>query len=206
MKYVSIDIETTGLDPEKDQILEISMIVDDLEKPEVPLEELHFLNILLDLDRIQGNPIALEMNSDIIKEIVLSQKEQMGYSALDSSKVFTTPDSVTKLILLFFKFLGIDRNKGITFAGKNIASFDIPFMRAFIPGFKENIIVKHRVLDPSIFFLLPTDNSSPNLSQCLERASMESTVSHRAYDDALQVIKLIRHISNSNKERLHTKI
>ena len=42
MKYVSIDLECTGLDEESCQIIEIGAVIDDSLYPEIPIKSLPF--------------------------------------------------------------------------------------------------------------------------------------------------------------------
>ena len=65
-KYVSIDIETTGLDPQTCQILEIGMVVEDWQ---TPIEDLPCLTFLVDPGIIVGEPYALQMNSQVLLDI-----------------------------------------------------------------------------------------------------------------------------------------
>lgn len=68
MKYVSIDLETTGLDPEKHQILTFSGILDNTEK-ELDYDESPKFNIYVLREDIVGSPFAIGMNSEIIERI-----------------------------------------------------------------------------------------------------------------------------------------
>lgn len=75
MKFLSIDIETTGLDPHNNQILEFGAIAIDTSYPTVPyIAEFRAVFIHQELT---GNPIALTMNSKLIDDIgfVLKSKE-----------------------------------------------------------------------------------------------------------------------------------
>lgn len=68
MKYVSIDLETTGLDPEKCQILSFSGILEDTTK-QLDFLEIPKFNIYVLREEITGSPFALKMNSEIIERI-----------------------------------------------------------------------------------------------------------------------------------------
>jgi len=68
MKYVSIDLETTGLNSEKYQILTFSAILEDT-TTKLPFEECPKLNIYILRDEILGSPFAINMNSRIIAAI-----------------------------------------------------------------------------------------------------------------------------------------
>ena len=47
MRYTSIDIETTGLDPERHEILSIGIIIEDTEK-KLPYNEVPKLHLAID--------------------------------------------------------------------------------------------------------------------------------------------------------------
>jgi DNA polymerase III alpha subunit (gram-positive type) len=68
MKYVSIDIETSGLDPEKNCILSIGAIIEDTEN-KLPFEECPKFNAIILQREIVGSPRAITMNKDIINLI-----------------------------------------------------------------------------------------------------------------------------------------
>jgi DNA polymerase III epsilon subunit-like protein len=68
MKYVSIDLETTGLNPHLHQILEFGAVIDDLSKP-LNIDKLPRLHFYIDNGNITGDPYALTLNAGIIKTI-----------------------------------------------------------------------------------------------------------------------------------------
>lgn len=68
MKYVSIDLETTGLDPASCQILSFSAILEDTNNP-LPYDKIPKLNIYILRESINGSFFALNMNRDIITTI-----------------------------------------------------------------------------------------------------------------------------------------
>ncbi len=65
MIYVSIDIETSGLDPEKHKVLSIGAIIEDTEK-KLPFEECPKFNAIVLQNEIVGSPRALTMNQTLI--------------------------------------------------------------------------------------------------------------------------------------------
>ena len=68
MKYVSIDLETTGLDTEKYQILTFSGILEDTSHL-LDYEDIPKFNIYVIQEEIVGSPFAINMNIDIIERI-----------------------------------------------------------------------------------------------------------------------------------------
>lgn len=69
MVYVSIDIETTGLDPDKNEILSIGAIIEDTNNI-LPYIELPKFHVSILHENVNGSLYALNMNKDLIKDIV----------------------------------------------------------------------------------------------------------------------------------------
>jgi oligoribonuclease len=65
MIYVSIDIETTGLDPLSNNVLSIGAIIEDTEK-KLPFSEIPKFNAIVLNRQLQGSPRAITMNQNII--------------------------------------------------------------------------------------------------------------------------------------------
>ena len=71
MIYISIDTETTGLNPETCQLLSIGAIVENTEK-KLPFDEIpkfHCAILRGERDILQGELYALNMNRDLIEKI-----------------------------------------------------------------------------------------------------------------------------------------
>jgi len=77
-------------------------------------------------------------------------------------------------------------------AGKNVATFDLPFLRKTIPGFDSVIKVKKRVIDPAIIFSNGKDLVPPDLSECKNRVGIKNTtVAHTGIDDTIDINVLL---------------
>ncbi len=63
MKYVSIDVETTGLDEDEGQTLQIGMVFEDTNK-NLPIEELPYLDLYIEQDRVSFEKGALKMHAE----------------------------------------------------------------------------------------------------------------------------------------------
>jgi hypothetical protein len=68
MKYLSIDIETTGLDSVFNQVLSIGAIIEDTENP-LPFEQCPKFHVAILRDQIVGSIYAINMNADLIETI-----------------------------------------------------------------------------------------------------------------------------------------
>lgn len=181
MKYASIDLETTGLDYNRDQILEVGIVIDDLSWPDVVKEGPYggrpYVRLLVWHDVIHGQAAALAMNKDLLEEIAEAEERGVGFNTAET-------DSFLRDFLRQHFPGGL-----VTAAGKNVASFDLPFLKNNMPLSFE--LFHHRSVDPAMLYWQPGD-TCPSLSQCLERAGLPSEVSHRACEDAYQIIQLIR--------------
>lgn len=191
--YVSIDIETTGLNPDECQTIELAAVIDFDGK--TPIEELPQFNSYIVYDIYKGEPYALQMNAKIFKEIAgLNEEEQLKG---DEGHVIDE----------FWRFLEDNLPEGekrYTPAGKNYASFDKGFL-VKLSGFKELVspMLAHRTLDPGNLYWRPEVDGFvlPDTKKCLERAGLEPTDSHRALGDAIDVVRLIRFKFNNYNDR-----
>lgn len=190
MKYISIDIETTGLNPVENDTLEIGAYIEDSNNP-LPREQLPCFHVYIWKENYRGNAFALEMNHQILKKILKLKK------ANDSSLV-----SSEEVANRFGKFLLDNKSQWpnekifnfgpFVVAGKNLAGFDLPFLNQ-LPGWNQ-FKFHRRVVDPGILYFDPTqDEVLPDTSLCKKRAGLSEFVAHEALDDAWDVISLIRH-------------
>jgi hypothetical protein len=73
MIYVSIDLETTGLETENHQILSIGAVIEDTTKPEIAVEDLPTFHGIIVHNELTGSPFALNMNRDLIEKMSIWQ-------------------------------------------------------------------------------------------------------------------------------------
>lgn len=186
MPYVSIDLETTGLDPTFCQILEIGAVYDDGFKFVDDLPIFHKY-VYSPNGRYQGEPYALQMNAKILKRL-------SSISGADrQNKVCVRPDEVAdEFRSWLLNACGWDGKTCLTPAGKNFASFDKQFLD-LLPGWTEKVKLNHRTLDPAMLWWNPlTDDKLPGSQECMDRAGLKGTVAHTAVEDAEMVVRLIR--------------
>jgi oligoribonuclease (3'-5' exoribonuclease) len=177
MGYFSIDLETSGLDPSQDVILEVGIVYDDLKSP---LSDLKRLRIRPYRARISGEPKALTMNAALIEKIGNHEDTVNAYELGTRMRDFMLP---------LVGFSRMDQVAKVTAAGKNFGSFDLQFLKMIdnCPNFH------HRCLDAGSMYWLPEDEVLPNMDLCLERAGFEFVgEKHDSVDDALNVVRLIR--------------
>lgn len=187
MRFLAIDLETTGLLPEEHQILQIGVVIGDFRTPNV--EDLPRWECIIAHEEIKGHPFALAMNADLISKIARRDR----YPEL----VFF--DSCNEAYRALHRWLVEEQTwlpaaglvKAVA-AGKNVAGFDIPFLRAG-GDWDSWFQLKHRVLDPGPLYFTVADKEPPDLQQCLGRAGIDKEVEHTGVADALDVVRLLRH-------------
>jgi hypothetical protein len=215
MIYVSVDIETSGLDYEKHKVLSIGAIIEDTEK-KLPYEECPKFNAVVLQNEITGSPRALTMNKGIIAmigeylegtdDVRFNMNTILNYSFYREDDVvkkfyeflwnngFATLDSPSTHVNGKLTPIIDGKTKPITLnvAGKNFGTFDKLFLQE-LPWWQKLIRTRQRVLDPAILMVDWTnDKSLPNLTQCKERAGIEGIVTHDALEDAWDVIEVLR--------------
>ncbi|MHA2136083.1 MAG: exonuclease domain-containing protein [Candidatus Thorarchaeota archaeon] len=181
--FVSIDIETTGLDPSKCDIVEIGAVIDDWL---TPLDDPPTFHTYVKQDMYRGEPYALSMHPKIFRRIAT---EEEGWA-------YMYPGEAVEQLGLWMTANGAyDTTHGkhrAVVAGKNFANFDDKFLRQ-LPKFDERVRYLHRVLDPAMLYWNPvTDEKPPNTKTCMERAGLTGEVAHTALEDAFVVTKLIQ--------------
>jgi oligoribonuclease (3'-5' exoribonuclease) len=183
MRYCSIDIETTGLDPATCQVIEFAAVIEDT-KDQKPLIELPSFSTLVRHQLYRGDPYALSINHEILFEL-------NKWTNVDSDSLPSNVTDMHELMWRFSSFLAsYDLESRIIVAGKNFAWFDNRFLE-LLPHY-DRVKFHHRVLDPMMLYLRPEDYEPPNSDECLRRARIQQSVKHRALDDALMVIQLLR--------------
>lgn len=192
MIYVSVDIETTALVPIQGQIIQFGAIIEDTEK-KLPYEELPKFEFLLENPFYTSDrPYALSMHPLLFAQ--LASVEKLDKEKKREKGVISV-DDLAEEFYVFLKLNGIDPTRDpINVAGKNAASFDIPWCEQRIPNWNKWIRTSQRVLDPSILFLsFKDDKRLPNMKECKIRAGFtEVEIAHTTLADAMDVINLLR--------------
>lgn len=197
MKYVSIDLETTGLDAETCQILSIGAVIEDTNK-RLEFNKIPKFHCTILHRNIKGEPFALNMNREIIKDIsdYISGNEEKREALSKEKGIFVTENLVVNHFVSFLEQNGFyfDNQSPIKInvAGKNFATFDKLFLDK-LHNWKHAVRVNQRVIDPSIMFTdWKNDEGLPNTNTCLIRAGIDKETSHTAIEDAWDVITLLR--------------
>lgn len=183
--YVSIDIETTGID-EKSHILQISAVYDDLKSP---IKELKTIDLPIKYSVMTHcEPYAMGMNAKLLEKM------------MDKNYGFGPQEAMEKLIDFLAQVReleGVDEKgkpKKIVLAGKNVASFDIPKIQYLLKNTEYlksfNDLIHYKTLDVgSLYYDVFKDNVS--LSE-INKLTGRAAVSHNALDDAFDVVYAVR--------------
>jgi DNA polymerase III epsilon subunit-like protein len=228
MIYCSIDIETTGLDPDNDQILSVAAIIEDTNNP-LPFDEIPKFHAAIKRENISGSMFAINLNSDLIKSIVhyqtsKDQDEKNDIVNMTGMLFLEESDVVESLYQFFYRNGLVELDPGflsksskivngvrypmltsnmskvhITCAGKNFGTFDKLFLEK-LPRWKQVFRIRQRIMDPSVLFVdWKNDESLPGLSECKKRAGLPPVVTHNALEDAWDVVELFRKKYNLQK-------
>jgi len=168
VKYLSIDIETTGLDPEKHQILEFAAVFDDLEDP-LPPSALRYFHRLIRWDDYVIAPYCLNLHSELL---VLIQD-----SPLDT----ITIDQLGSEFAAWLKMMGVEG--GYNVAGANFAGFDGVFLKK-VPRFPSWF---YRIIDVGNLYWEMSTGCLPGLEDIKPYDG-----AHRALADAMAVVSAVR--------------
>ena len=173
--YISIDIETTGLDTTRSHVLQIGAVYDD---GVTPLELLPTFNVKLDWDHLEYAEIpALVVNASLLNAI----REGEGVAPGDAFNSF-------------IDFL--ESHKGeyrMQLAGKNVAGFDIPILKNNMSEEQRtrfSNLIQSRTLDVGSMYATQF-GFNPTLDMINKRIGYQA-VTHDALEDAMNVVFAIR--------------
>jgi oligoribonuclease (3'-5' exoribonuclease) len=175
MKYISVDLETTCLDPNPKNILMIAMVVEDT-KTKLPLNELPRFVCLVKRPIYSGTPYALTLNSWILE--MLANNDTSKYPIYEESEWVS---KAAAFIDEHFK-----DTKAVP-AGKNFSSFDLQF---FPDTIKRKFM--RRAIDPGSMFVDWEKEAPLSLDDIKKHLCIPGEVTHDAVEDALDVIKVLR--------------
>ncbi len=159
---ISIDIETTGLDPENCQILEIGMVT----------QEGKEFHCYVDNGIIIGEAYALRMNQKILKNRAAGNHPDTldVYDVVKAMKDWLPDD--------------------FTVVGKNFGVFDLQFLKK-LPGWDIKINYRIMDVGNLYWRLRFDGDTLPSLKICMQRAGILGEVPHTALEDAKIVMELV---------------
>ena len=187
MRYVSIDLETTGLDTQRCQVLQVALVIEDT-AVDAPVERLPCFECLVApyAGRVEGEPYALALNADLLRALDTAPKggwvvKYRGRNVQVLAHNLWEEDALEWLT----KHFG---NQRVTVAGKNAAGFDLRFL--CYPPLQAKF--RHRALDPGSVFVDWTQDQLPSLDELKVSRGVDGPVTHDALEDARDVIRVLR--------------
>lgn len=211
MRYLSIDIETTGINPDFCDIIEFGAIIEDTENQKSYELAPKFHRYLKPPrpEGYRGETYAINMHAETgiwkeINRIEMLQAEGerngglMGQDAEDIKKLIAPRKLLHEFTcwLIDNGYENISKERGrakvnlgnVTVAGKCFFAFDWNFLKPLFGG-----RICRRCIDPAILWWEPTiDEKLPDTGACLRRAGIGSTEVHTSLGDAWDVIRLVR--------------
>jgi oligoribonuclease (3'-5' exoribonuclease) len=175
--YVSIDIETTGLNPNTCQVLEIGAVIHD---PAKPLLECPTFRACIKHDVIAGTPSALQMNARLLEEIADGGGKEEDY-----------------VVEWFHDWLkdhlpiGELTENCVHALGKNVGTFDLVFLDKI--GNWPTWLFHYRSLDVGSMYALPEGIPAQGELECkLADEFLIPGKPHEALYDAFVSLALAR--------------
>ena len=171
VKYLSIDIETGGLDPKEYSLLEVAMVYYNSDKPDSLYQHISH-HIKEDTYRI--SQYCLEMHT---KNHLLATLAKNAVLYVQQAESF------------FINFINekIDDDEFIVI-GKNFGAFDYHWLKHYMPKLAKKL--GHRFLDIGSLYITPQDMEIPSLDECLKRAGRKHSINHTALSDAIDAMDL----------------
>ena len=188
MKFVSIDLETTGLNPERCQIIEMAAVLFDTDSDERKVFETKVVH-----PDYCWEPTAFEMNRVLWDDILNYKYETDGFEGYMPSVCLWT--QFESWLVLNWGDDFIVNPVGV--AGKNFSTFDLRFLEKL---HNYSHVFHRRVLDPSSMFVRSDDDIPPNTTECMERAlGKQPSGNHRALGDAIEVGEMVLEFLRGNR-------
>tara|TARA_R110000824_G_scaffold218435_3_gene405080 strand:+ start:11714 stop:12301 length:588 start_codon:yes stop_codon:yes gene_type:complete len=183
MRYISIDIETTGLSDDCG-IIEFGAVADDFKEGQL-VEALPTFHCYFNFKAIQGEPYALSIHYDTFRKIANQEEGYNYYDPMGFGNHFK------QWLIRDCGYNPTCEKVLISVAGKNFGSLDYKFLKSKTDIF-DHIEMNTIFIDPTILFVEKDDESLPGLAQCKRRAGLDDYVDHTALADAIDVVRLLR--------------
>lgn len=188
MRYVAVDVETTGLG-KRCGLLELAMVAEDTTKT-LPIEDLPFFRALFWPADAVWEPFAVRIHrkNGLLDEILAGVTQEAA--AWCEAEAWLRGEAKGPQKTVEYRnppetLIGPPNFK-VTAAGKNFAGFDRRFLGPIVKCFD------YRALDPGSAFADFSKDRLPGLADLLPQDRADHQASHRALDDARDVVRVLR--------------
>ena len=193
MRIVSIDLETTGLDPDTCEIVEFAAVLDNGDG--IPIGDLDTFRFRVKKLAYTGEAYALSMHCELFKTIAAAPIDELSPNDLVGK-----PHMLGRCFRrwLVAKLLP---THNFNVVGKNFANFDARFLNR-LESSRDCFQWNHRVLDVASMYAHRNDDAAPGTQECINRArrskpfrdEYETLIgkAHTATFDAQMVVALTR--------------
>jgi len=176
--YLALDIETTGLDPDQNQILEIGAVFNN---PSERVIDCEAFAMLVNPGTIVGDPFALVMNIDLLQAIA----DNDGAAVPTEAAI----DFLMDWLVDIRQTYGVDK---FHLLGKNVGGFDLQFLKK-VRGWR-NDFFHYRHLEVGSMYATPEGiDGQGELSENVAHAYEIEGRQHSALYDARVSLALARH-------------
>ena len=176
VRYISIDIETTGLIPRNHQILEFAAVAWADDGP--IMEQPYFHRVIKPHGDIIGDPFALAMNMELIKKIAEGEGTPVGVAMQEFRG--------------WLYDLGVRTDDPVNVIGQNFGKFDLQFLNKVS---WPSCYFSHRIFDLSS--ITATRNSMPSGSTLGDIPELKGNP-HEALFDARRALSHAQDFINWN--------
>lgn len=159
MRLVALDLETTGLNPQEDQILEVGMVCFESDTGDIVGE----FERIVRHDRYTGSAYALAMNSDILK--------RLADFSTDNPNSCWVADLRSRMLKQLTEW-GFEKERPHA-VGFNVAPFDIAFLKQ---AFDYRKMFHHRAIELGTLLMAPSHTLAPVSSKAVAQAIEGSTL------------------------------
>lgn len=198
---MSLDIETTGLNRNIHSIVEVGAVCTEVNGDKYADKTVHELRLLvMPIAPLVIDPFCAMLHTRLWDEMVKFEKAGVSPAVsranVDGFVQFTGQCLECDIGLRLAEFVDAcwpeqtSKRAKITVAGKNAASFDLPFLR-HRAALDAHMEIRHRVLDVTSMYYQPGDEWLPDLNTCLARAGINKQTAHGALADAYLVVQLV---------------
>ena len=171
--YLSLDVETTGVNVQKVHVLQLSAVYDNGDS----IEALPTFDAVIAWPTIAySEPYAMNLNRHLLERAALKDNVVSLSAAKEEFSMWLAQ---------------VQPDGKITVAGKNAAGFDLPILTNSVNGFFFRRFLR-RVLDPGSMFTEYFDHI-PTLDEINKLVGGEA-VTHDALKDAFDVVRAVRYI------------